>query len=135
MKKLFLLGLFCLGGCFFVVQEDNREGQKLFYWERPNTGVAWFAKDHRECMLEADTWPFEWPGFPWEPEELKLRFDNDSENGVWAQFIPYPGAMPVHVNYAHADWSVDYDDYQRCMERRHYTQRKPAQVNYQVFPQ
>ncbi|MBO7483718.1 MAG: hypothetical protein J6T55_01170 [Alphaproteobacteria bacterium] len=134
MKKIALISLFLLGGCYFV-QGDDRQGQKLFYWERPNTGVAWFAKDHRECMLEADKWPFEWPGWPGRPEELKLRFDNNSENGIWAQFIPYPGAMPVHVNYVSGDWSVDYDDYQKCMERRHYTQRKPAQVNYQVFPQ
>ena len=134
MKKLFLLLLFLLGGCYFV-QGDDRQGQKLFYWERPNTGVAWFAKDHKECMLEADKWPFEWPGWPGRPEELKLRFDNDAENGVWAQFVPYPGAMPVHVNYVSGDWSVDYDDYQACMEKRHYTQRKPAQVNYQVSPQ
>ena len=134
MKKILFLMLLFLSGCYFV-QEDEREGQKVFYWERPNTGVTWFAKDHKECMQKADWWPFEWRGLPWEPEELKLRFDNNSENGVWAQFIPHPGAMPVHVNYAVGDWSVDYDDYQQCMEKRHYTQRKPATVNFQVFPE
>ena len=134
MKKFLLCSLFLLNGCYFF-QADEGEGQKLFYWERPNTGVAWFAKDHRECMTEADWWPFEFPTWPWETKKLNLKFDNDSENGVWAQFIPYPGAQPVHINYAMSDWSVDYDDYQECMERRHYTQRKPARVNYQVFPQ
>ena len=133
MRNFLFLGLFLLGGCWFV-QQDDRNGQKLFYWERPNTGVAWFAKDHKECMLEADTWPFEWPRWPWESEEIKLRFDNDSENGIQAQFIPYPGAMPVHVNYAPADWSVDYDTYEACMLDRHYHERLPATQNRQVFP-
>ncbi len=132
MKKLLFLCL-ALGGC--VAME---EGQKTFYWERPNTGVAWFAKDHNECMLEADMFPFEWPGWPWdwgEPKPLNLRFDNNSANGVWAQFIPYPGAKPVYVNYVPGDWSVDYNHYQDCMENRHYTQRQAPRIHYQVFPQ
>ncbi len=132
MKKIIFLCL-VLGGCVHA-----EEGQKTFYWERPNTGVAWFAKDHNECMLEADKFPFEWPGWPWywgKPKPLNLRFDNNSENGVWAQFIPYPGAQPVYVNYVPNDWSVSYNDYQDCMENRHYTQRKAPRVHYQVFSQ
>lgn len=132
MKKV-LLSFLLLCGCV-----SNPEGQKTFYWERPNTGVAWFAKDHKECMIEADQFPFEWPGWPWEwgvPKKLNLRFDNDADNGVWAQFIPFPGAKPVYVNYISGDWSVDYDDYQRCMEDRHYSQRKAPRIHYQVFPE
>ena len=132
MKKILCMFLL-LSGCSWV-----DEGQKTFYWQRPNTGVGWFAKDHNECMKEADWFPFRWPGWPWdwgEPQQLNLRFDNDSGNGIWAQFIPYPGAQPVHVNYVYGDWSVDYDDYQDCMEKRHYTQRMAPRVNYQVFPQ
>ena len=132
MKKIFCLFLL-LSGCSLV---DS--GQKTFYWQRPNTGVGWFAKDHNECMREADWFPLQWPGWPWDWGDqgpLNLRFDNNSGNGVWAQFIPYPGAQPVYVNYAYGDWSVDYDDYQDCMEKRHYTQRMAPRVNYQVFPQ
>ena len=131
MKKLFCLFLL-LSGCSLV-----DEGQKTFYWQRPNTGINWFAKDHNECMKEADWFPLQWPGWPWdwgEPGPLNLRFDNESGKGVWAQFVPYPGAQPVYVNYAYGDWSVDYDDYQDCMESRHYTQRMSPRVNYEVFP-
>ena len=113
------------------------EGQKVFYWERPNTGAAWFAKDHRECLQEADLFPFEWPGMPWgteKPPTLNLRFDNDAPSGVWAQFIPYPGARPLYVNSAKDDWSVDYDSYEQCMLDRHYRPRLPSTQNRQVFP-
>ena len=58
--SLFLISCF-LCGCQAMM--DNN-GQKIFYWERPNTGVVWFAKDHRECMQEADIFPFEWPHIP-----------------------------------------------------------------------
>ena len=133
MKKWAFLLCLTLTGC--AIPED---GQKTFYWQRPNTGVAWFAKDHKECMAEADQFPFEWPGMPWEwgdQQPLNLRFDNNSDKGIWAQFIPYPGAKPVYVNYASGDWSVDYDDYQKCMEDRHYFQRQRPRIGYQVFPQ
>jgi len=132
MKKALCL-LFLLSGCAMI-----EEGQKTFYWQRPNTGVAWFAKDHNECMHESDWFPFEWPKWRWSeesPRKLNLRFDNESSSGIWAQFVPYPGAQPVYVNYATDDWSVDYDDYQRCMEARNYTQRMAPRVNYQVFPE
>ena len=136
MKKFLILLCFALSltSCQWMVGE---EGQKVFYWERPNTGVAWFAKDHRECMQEADLFPFEWPHMPWTsdaPPELKLRFDNDASSGVWAQFVPYPGARPLYVNSAQDDWSVDYDSYEECMHARHYRQRMPATQNRQVFP-
>ncbi len=129
MKKALCL-LFLLSGCVMM-----EEGQKTFYWQRPNTGIAWFAKDHNECMHESDWFPFEWPWADESPKKLNLRFDNESSSGIWAQFIPYPGAQPVYVNYVSDDWSVDYDDYQRCMEARNYSQRKAPRVNYQVFPE
>ena len=132
MKKTLCL-MFLLSGCAVF-----EEGQKTFYWQRPNTGVAWFAKDHNECMNEADWFPFGWPEWPWTAggnHKLNLRFDNESSSGIWAQFIPYPGAQPVYVNYASDDWSVDYDDYQQCMEARNYSQRMAPRVNYQVFPE
>ncbi len=130
MKKIICL-LLLLSGCAVV-----EEGQKTFYWQRPNTGIKWFAKDHNECMREADWFPFELPTLPWgSSKPLELRFDNGSSNGIWAQFTPYPGAKPLYLNYASDDWSVDYDDYQQCMEARNYTQRMAPRVNYQVFPE
>ena len=128
MLGISLLGLSACGG----------DGQKVFYWERPNTGAIWFARDHNYCLRQADYWPFRWPGMPWgwgkEPD-LDLRFDNDSENGIWAQFRPMPGAQPVYVNSVAGDWSMSYDDYEECMEARDYVQRKPATQNRQVFYQ
>lgn len=132
MKKALCL-LFLLSGCAMI-----EEGQKTFYWQRPNTGVAWFAKDHNECMHESDWFPFKMPRWWWtygRNYKLNLRFDNESSSGIWAQFVPYPGAQPVYVNYASDDWSVDYDDYQQCMEARNYSQRMAPRVNYQVFPE
>ena len=122
-----LLSLILLG-MYLPVQADSKE-RKIFYWERPNTGVGQFAKDHRDCMLKADILPFELPSRTKEPKTL--RFDDDS--GVWGNFIPYPGALPVNVKYEHSDRFVNYDNYQQCMEQRHYTQRLPNRVNDQAF--
>ena len=128
MLGISLLGLSACGG----------DGQKVFYWERPNTGAVWFVRDHNYCLRQADYWPFRWPGMPWgwgkEPD-LDLRFDNEADSGIWAQFQPMPGAQPVYVNSVAGDWSMSYDDYEECMESRDYVQRKPATQNRQVFYQ
>jgi len=134
-KRILIFLMFCLlCGCRAMVEN---EGQKVFYWERANTGIVWFAKDHRECLREADLFPFEWPSMPLfseRPKDLKLRFDNDAPSGVWAQFIPYPGARPIYVNSVEDDWSVDYKSYEECMTERHYHHRLPPTQNRQVFP-
>ena len=136
MKYIFVFVgmLFFMTGCHWMA---GGTGQKIFYWERPNTGVVWFAKDHRECLQEADLFPFEWPDFWGENKyrALNLRFDNNSPTGVWAQFVPYPGAKPVYVNSAQDDCAVSYDDYEACMKARHYYERRPAVISTQVFQQ
>ena len=136
MKKIIMAIM--LGACLTGLSACGGDGQKVFYWERPNTGAIWFVRDHNYCLNEADYWPFRWPGMPWgwgkEPD-LELRFDNDSESGIWAQFRPMPGAQPVYVNSVAGDWSMSYDDYEACMEARDYVQRKPATQNRQVFYQ
>ncbi len=127
-----------LGLSLMVLSACSGAGQKVYYWERPNTGSVWFARDHRQCLAESDYWPFEWPGLPWgwgTPPELKLRFDNNSDSGIWAQFRPFPGAQPIYVNSVQNDWSMSYQDYEACMEARDYIQRKPATQQRQVFYQ
>lgn len=134
-KKIILLSmLLLLSSCQWMI---GGSGQKIYYWQRPNTGITWFAKDHRECLLEADMFPFEWPDLWGENKyrPLNLRFDNNSPNGVWAQFVAYPGAKPVFVNSAHDDWAVSYEDYEECMKARHYYERRPAVISTQVFQQ
>lgn len=132
LKRFLVLSLFLITAC------ASENGQRMFYWERPNTGVNWFARDHQECLTEADYWPYEWPGLPWgwgAPKELELRFRNDSDHGIWAQFTPYPGAQPVHVNSVAADWSMSYDVYEDCMTQRNYIQKRPFKDDRQVFYQ
>lgn len=136
MKRIFLM--LVMGVCLSILSACDSGGQKVFYWERPNTGAIWFARDHNYCLKQADYWPFRWPGMPWgwgKDPDLELRFDNDSESGIWAQFQPMPGAQPVYVNSVAGDWSMSYDDYEECMEARDYVQRKPATQNRQVFYQ
>ena len=136
MRRLILVFSIILG--LLGVSACGSDGQKIFYWERPNTGAEWFVRDHKYCLREADYWPFRWPGMPWEwggEPELELRFDNDADSGIWAQFRPMPGAQPVYVNSVEGDWSMSYDDYESCMEARDYVQRKPATQNRQVFYQ
>lgn len=136
MKKILMSIM--LGVSLMTLSACGGGGQKVFYWERPNTGAVWFVRDHNYCLNEADYWPFRWPGMPWgwgkEPD-LELRFDNDSDSGIWAQFQPMPGAQPLYVNSVAGDWSMSYDDYESCMEARDYVQRKPATQNRQVFYQ
>jgi len=125
---LLLLGVFLLNAC------DG--GQAIFYWEKPDTGPTWFAKEHNECLAEADWWPWTMPAWP--PGETKLpelRFDNDSDNGIWANFVPYPGAQPVYVNSRQDDSSMSISTYESCMESKGYKQRRPMERRRQVLPE
>ena len=136
MKNTFKMIALCIGLLFLSACDSG--GQKVFYWERPNTGAIWFVRDHNYCLSQADYWPFRWPGMPWQwgrEPDLDLRFDNEADSGIWAQFRPMPGAQPVYVNSAVGDWSMSYDEYEACMEARDYVQRKPATQNRQLFYQ
>ena len=128
-KTAFLLmGAFLLNAC------DG--GQAIFYWEKPDTGPVWFAKEHNECLEEADWWPWSLPSWP--PGQTKLpelRFDNDSDNGIWANFVPYQGAQPVYVNSRQDDSSMSISTYESCMERKGYKQRQPMERRRQVLPE
>lgn len=45
------------------------------------------------------------------------------EHGIWASFVPYPGAMPVMVNSVRDDTDASPRKYQKCMLRKGYVER------------
>ena len=125
-KTAFLLmGAFLLNAC------DG--GQAIFYWEKPDTGPVWFAKEHNECLKEADYWPWRWPTWPLDTERVpELRLDNDSDKGIWANFVPYDGAQPVYVNSLQNDGTMSPSTYKRCMLNKGYIERQPSVVRRPV---
>ena len=130
LKHLFLFSfLFVLAGCGY-------KGQTIFFWEKSDVGPIWFAKDHNECLAAADWWPWQMPAWPPGSNRLpELRFDNNADNGIWANFVPYPGAQPVYVNSLVNDSTMSPSTYESCMEDKGYTQRQPKIVCKQVLPE
>lgn len=65
------------------------EGQVIYHWERENTGVEKFARDHSECMRKAEN--IRLPDFrTWfysEEVKLDIRADWHAEKGIWASYI------------------------------------------------
>jgi len=143
--KNFLTGILIilLGAC-----SGGPKGQVVFHWDRYGTGGGKFARDHSECMRQAEAFKF-WPSFKsWFYTE-EQRYDTvvkwHKEHGVWASFVPYPGAVPVMVNSVRDDTDVSPSKYQTCMQRRGYVERttnipeasnlfvyKPQSVNQDV---
>ena len=58
-----------------------------------------------------------------EEQKLAIRADWDADKGIWATYIPYPGAQPLIVNYLRDDADVDPGDYSDCMKSKGYTIR------------
>ena len=60
------------------------EGQVIYHWERENTGVEKFARDHSECMRKAEN--IRLPDFrTWfysEEVKLDIRADWHAEKGI-----------------------------------------------------
>ncbi len=128
-KLLMLLSLAVLAGCGY-------KGQTIFYWEKADVGPTWFAKEHNECLAKADYWPWQAPAWPPGTARMpELRFDNDADNGIWANFVPYPGAQPVYVNSLVNDATMSASSYESCMEKKGYVQRQPKVVRRQVLPE
>lgn len=114
------------------------EGQVIYHWERENTGVEKFARDHSECMREAEN--IRLPDFrTWfysEEVKLDIRADWHAEKGIWASYIPYPGAMPIVVNSLRDDADSDPKEYRLCMEDKgywHRTYNLPSVTNIYVY--
>jgi hypothetical protein len=143
MKKFF---------CFIVVMVlsscSTTKGQVVFHWDRYNTGGIKFARDHSECMRKAEAFKF-WPSLKsWFYTE-EQRYDTvvkwHKDHGIWASFVPYPGAMPVMVNSVRDDSDSSPSKYQKCMLNKGYVERtsdipeasnlfvyKPQSVNQDV---
>lgn len=127
MKKtstLLLLVLLSVGGC------ASTDGQIVYHWTRPRTGVEKFVRDHSKCMREAEPFKilprfktFFHDMFYSEEQKLEVRADWDSEQGIWASYIPYTGAQPVVVNYLRDDSDADPATYSKCMTKKGYTTR------------
>ena len=118
------------------------QGQVVYHWERQNTGIKQFARDHSECLNIASPFKF-MPDFKsiLHSEEFRIdaRADWHSSRGIWASYVPYPGAMPLMLNSLRSDDDINPAKYRRCMERRSYRHRKydiPSTTNiYYYNPQ
>ncbi len=142
MRKECLLGIiFLLSAC------GGPKGQVVFHWDRYNTGGLKFARDHSECMREAEAFKLtnfrSW--FYTEEQRYETVVKWHKEHGIWASFVPYPGAMPIMVNSVRDDTRSDPKKYQRCMMKKGYVNRttdipeasnlfiyKPQSVNQDV---
>ena len=124
-----------LGACSLFSQG---QGQVIYHWERENTGIEKFSRDHSECMRKAEkislpdfrTW------FYSEEVKLDLRADWHAEKGIWASYVPYPGAMPIMVNSLRDDADSDPKAYRLCMEDKgywHRTYNLPSITNIYIY--
>lgn len=121
MKKIYwTLIIILLSGC------SAPQGQVVFHWDRYNTGGLKFSRDHSECMREAEPFRF-FPDFKsWfytEEQRYKTAVKWHKEKGIWASYVPYPGAMPIFVNSVKDDTDVSPRKYQKCMLRKGYIER------------
>lgn len=120
MKRFLCLIVFCLllNGCL-------SSPTRVYYWAKENTGAERFVQDHNRCLREADFWPWRMANLdPISPELLNLRL-NLKDGGIWGNFSPYPGAMPVFVNTAYPSKTVIYWRYALCMKNAGYRERRP----------
>ena len=101
-------------------------GQVVYHWERLHTGVERFAKDHGECLLSAKAIEF-FPDYrSWfytEETKINARADWNANRGIWATYVPYPGAQPLIVNSRYDDKDMDPIEYRDCMKRKGYWYR------------
>ncbi len=138
MKKVLFLILIILTfpACSWL---SKGQGQVIYHWERPNTGVSKFSRDHSECMRVAEDFKFlpsikNW--FYSEEVRLDIRADWHSEKGIWASYVPYEGAQPLMVNSIRDDKDSSPRKYRICMEKRGYTRRMydiPTTTNIFIY--
>lgn len=129
MKKtcFALFAAFLLCSCSSIFPSD---GQVIYHWERPNTGVEKFSRDHTYCMRQAEAFKLLprlntlfYNTFYSEERKLEIRSDWESERGIWASYIPYPGAQPIVTNSLRDDYDSSPRKYSSCMRKLGYRNR------------
>ena len=142
MRKFIYISAFVFSLCSCgIFYGDAAQGQIIYHWERPKTGIEKFARDHSECMRKAEG--FHVPDFrSWffsEEVKLDLRANWHADRGIWASYVAYPGAQPVLVRSMHENDGSSPRKYRICMEKRGYTHRTdniPSTTNiYQYKPE
>lgn len=137
LKIFNLLPIFLLGSC--ADNWDKAEGQVIYHWERENTGVKKFSRDHSECMRIAENWhilPDLKNLLNSEEFQYDIRADWHAKKGIWASYVPYPGAQPLVVNSIRDDSDTDPKKYRMCMENRGYWHRRydiPETTNLYIY--
>jgi len=120
-RTLIIILILLVSGCSF-----GPKGQVVFHWDRYNTGGIKFARDHSECMRKAEAFKFI-PNFKsWlytEEQRYDIVVKWHKEHGIWASFVPYPGAMPIMVNSVRDDTDASPRKYQKCMLEKGYVER------------
>ncbi len=124
-KKLYVLALgFILSSCTYL---SKGSGQVVYHWEKPHTGVEKFSRDHAECLMAAKEFKL-MPDFrTWfysEETKLDTRADWKSDKGIWASYVPYPGAQPLIVNSRYDDNDISPKNYSACMRSKGYWARE-----------
>lgn len=131
-----LLGTAMLASCASM---SRGKGQVIFHWEKEHTGVEKFARDHSECLREAEDFkliPNVKTWFYSEEVKLDIRADWNAKKGIWATYVPYPGAQPLIVNSLRDDKNISPSDYRECMEKKGYWNRRyniPSTTNIQLY--
>lgn len=140
MKKvLILLSSTILCSCSLLSSSNESKGQVIYHWERENTSVEKFARDHSECMNNAEAFRFvpnikSW--FYSEEARLDIRANWHSERGVWASYVAFPGTQPIIVNSLRMNEAINPRKYRLCMEDRGYWHRSyniPTTTNIYTY--
>lgn len=121
MKLLKMLSVFCL--VFLLASCSNTT--RIYYWAKDNTGSDRFAQDHLKCLEKADFFP--WTLFNPLPlvSDVRNLTLNLKDGGIWGNFSPYPGAIPVFINTNSPSSTVIYWRYAMCMRGLGYKERRP----------
>ena len=121
MKKIIFL--FCVFLCSCTHVNGGGKGQLVFHWEKNNTGVEKFSRDHSECVKLSKAVriiPNFRSWFYTEESKLNIIADWNSTSGIWASYIPYSGAQPLIVNSVVDDTDVHPQKYVACMKTKGY---------------
>ncbi|MFI3241823.1 MAG: hypothetical protein R3Y43_04575 [Alphaproteobacteria bacterium] len=118
---------------------DEGEGQIVYHWERRETGIEKFSRDHSQCLKFAENFklfPDVSSWFYTEEAKNNIIVDWHSQKGVWATYVPYRGAQPLIINSLVDDAEISPKKYRICMEDMGYINRvgeRPEITNIFVY--